>query len=114
MMMAWPPWFRPTRMQGITWALTIVLPMAAVAGLVAAGTLHPLVHDVWGYAGLVLLSVIGLGTPGALAIWQDTLRWNAIPSCRRCGRKMIPEQVRVSWWTRLRYYRCDCARREAP
>jgi hypothetical protein len=112
MSLAWPPWFRPTRLQGIVWALMVLIPIGIVAGLDAAGTLHPRVHGFWLYAGLVVLGVIGLGIPGAMAIYHDTLRWNAIPSCKACGRKMIPAQVRLTWWTRLRYYRCDC-RREA-
>jgi len=101
---------KPTRVQGITWALMVLIPAGIVAGLDAAGVLHPRVHGFWPFAAVTLLGLIGLSLPVVAAIRQDNVRWNAIPVCGACGRKMIPAQVRVTWWTRLRYYRCDCAR----
>jgi hypothetical protein len=104
--------FRPTRLQGWVWAMTVVAPLALVASLAVAGNLHPHVRGFWALAGLAVFSVIILVIPGGVGVWASNKQWNAMPDCRRCGRKMIPASVRLSAFSRIRYYRCNCVKRE--
>lgn len=84
--------------------------MGICLGIVAlTGTWHP---RPWPetVAAVVFLLTACSWAPAWVLLERDRQYWAAIPDCDRCGRKMAPAQVRISWRHRLRYYRCECAR----
>jgi hypothetical protein len=107
--MSWPESLRLNRLQAVVLLAAIAAVTGTGAGLVAAGTLHPRVHGL-ALVALIPAAAIALAVPGFTAAWSCHTAWQALPDCRRCGRKMIPADVRLSWLHRIRYYRCGCGR----
>lgn len=107
--MSWPESLKLSRPQAAAMLLAITAVTGTAAGLIAAGTLHPRIHG-WALIALIPAAAVTQSVPWFTAAWSGHRALQVLPDCRRCGRKMIPADVRLSWFSRLRYYRCDCGR----
>lgn len=86
--------------------------MGAILGIAAVtGTWHPRPWDET-VPAVVFLLTASSWLPAWFLVERDRLFWASVPVCDRCGRKMVPAEVRVSWRRRLHYFRCTCVEEE--
>ena len=107
--MTWPASLKLNRKQAAAMLAYTAAATGTAAGLIASGTLHPRVPG-WALIAQIPVAAVALAAPGFIAAWSDYQALQARPDCRACGRKMIPADVRFSWFSRLRYHRCECGR----
>jgi hypothetical protein len=98
--------YKPGRRQVVAYAVGVAFAYACliVAQLTSAEPerMHGLL-----LAASWLAVPVALLIPAAIGVRDSNRAWAAIPTCPRCGGKMIRADVRLNWFTRLRYYRCD-------